>query len=99
MKNIFLIAINIFSKVLGPRPQGLWMGILTAAGSFARILGPIFVSEIYKEFGTYWTYGITALSLALAGIGTLLTYKRLVPLETRLKTDENSVVDEDNTKL
>merc|ERR1712176_318831 len=30
----------VFSKVIGPRPQGLWMGLLTAAGSFARILGP-----------------------------------------------------------
>ena len=75
------------------------MGILTAAGSFARILGPIFVSEIYKEFGTYWTYGITALSLALAGVGTLLTYKRLVPLESRLESDESNVADVDNSKL
>lgn len=61
------------------------MGIITAAGSFARILGPIFVSEIYKEFGTYWTYGLTALSLALATLGTVLTYRRLIPLEMRMK--------------
>ena len=40
--------------MVGPRPQGVWMGILTAAGSLARICGPVFVSEIYKEFGTYW---------------------------------------------
>ena len=61
------------------------MGIITAAGSFARILGPIFVSEIYKELGTYWTYGLTALSLALATLGTVLTYRRLIPLEMRMK--------------
>ena len=35
-------------QVVGPRPQGFWMGILTAAGSLARICGPVFVSEIYK---------------------------------------------------
>ena len=64
------------------------MGIITAAGSFARILGPIFVSEIYKEFGTYWTYGLTALSLALATLGTVLTYKRLIPLEMRMNRNE-----------
>jgi len=78
----------MFSKVLGPRPQGTWMGIITAAGSFARILGPIFVSEIYKEFGTYWTYGLTALSLALATLGTVLTYRRLIPLEMRMNREE-----------
>ena len=70
--------------MIGPRPQGLWMGFLTAAGSLARICGPVFVSEIYKEFGTYWTYGLTAISLALAIVGTLLTYTRLIPLEMRL---------------
>ena len=64
------------------------MGIITAAGSFARILGPIFVSEIYKEFGTYWTYGLTALSLALATLGTVLTYRRLIPLEMRMNREE-----------
>ena len=60
------------------------MGFLTAAGSLARICGPVFVSEIYKEFGTYWTYGLTAISLALAIAGSLLTYTRLIPMEMRL---------------
>ena len=77
------------------------MGILTAAGSLARICGPIFVSEIYKEFGTYWTFGITAVSLALATLGTLLTYKQLVPLETKLnkRSAEDNILKEDNSKL
>ena len=77
------------------------MGILTAAGSLARICGPIFVSEIYKEFGTYWTFGITAVSLALATVGTLLTYKQLVPLETKLnqRSADDNILEEDNSKL
>jgi hypothetical protein len=37
--------------------QGLWMGYLTAAGSSARVAGPIAVSLIYKEYGTYPTIG------------------------------------------
>ena len=86
-----LITITLLSKVIGPRPQGLWMGILTAAGSLARICGPIFVSMIYKEFGTYWTYGLTAISLAMAIAGTLATYTRLVPMQSRLtRISENS---------
>ena len=76
------------------------MGILTAAGSLARICGPIFVSEIYKEFGTYWTFGITAVSLALATLGTLLTYKQLVPLETKqTQRSADDILEEDNSKL
>jgi len=75
---------GIFSKVIGPRPQGLWMGLLTAVGSLARIVSPIFVSEIYKEFGTYWTFGLCAGSIVLATLVTLATYTRLVPLETRM---------------
>ena len=71
------------------------MGVLTAAGSLARICGPIFVSEIYKDFGTYWTFGITATSLGLAIIGTLLTYKKLVPANEMRKIS-NSTESEDS---
>nr|XP_019931028.2 major facilitator superfamily domain-containing protein 8-like isoform X2 [Aedes albopictus] len=46
----------VFSKLLGPRPQGTWMALLTCAGSAARILGPGSVT-IYVLFGTYWTFG------------------------------------------
>ncbi|XP_055591497.1 major facilitator superfamily domain-containing protein 8-like [Uranotaenia lowii] len=46
----------VYSKLLGPRPQGTWMALLTCAGSVARILGPGSVS-IYVLFGTYWTFG------------------------------------------
>ena len=81
---------GMFSKVIGPRPQGLWMGLLTAVGSLARIVSPIFVSEIYKEFGTYWTFGLCAGSIVLAMVVTLATYGRLVPLETRMARQEGS---------
>ena len=71
-------------QVIGPRPQGLWMGLLTAVGSLARIVSPIVVSEIYKEFGTYWTFDLCAGSIGLAMVVTLATYGRLVSLETRM---------------
>jgi len=90
----------ILSKVLGPRPQGLWMGILTSAGSLARIAGPIFVSEIYKEFGTYWTYGLCCMSLVLTMVASMITYKRMVPMETRIKNDNDAnYEEEENSRL
>ncbi|XP_039289123.1 major facilitator superfamily domain-containing protein 8 [Nilaparvata lugens] len=54
---------TIFSKILGPRPQGVWMGLLTGAGCLSRVLGPIFVSYVYTRFGTYWTFGITTVMM------------------------------------
>ncbi|KAF2367711.1 Major facilitator superfamily, partial [Trinorchestia longiramus] len=33
------LSTSLFSKMLGPQPQGLWMGVLTGVGSFARVTG------------------------------------------------------------
>ncbi|KAL3880090.1 hypothetical protein ACJMK2_032359, partial [Sinanodonta woodiana] len=46
-----VISYTIYSKILGPKPQGLWMGWLTAAGSLARTLGPVFVTLVYDAYG------------------------------------------------
>ncbi|XP_058458935.1 major facilitator superfamily domain-containing protein 8-like isoform X2 [Malaya genurostris] len=54
----------VFSKLLGPRPQGTWMALLTCAGSAARIVGPGSVTA-YVIVGTYWTFGA---STVLSGI-------------------------------
>jgi len=74
----------LFSKILGPRPQGTWMGLLTASGSLARILGPIAVSYVYEIKGTYWTFGICCGTMVLAGIATTAAFKRLIPMEARI---------------
>ena len=62
------------------------MGILTSAGSFARFVGPIFVTSIYNKFGPYLTIGLVVISLALALLSSIIFYKRLVPLKV---ADEN----------
>ncbi|XP_023341021.1 major facilitator superfamily domain-containing protein 8 [Eurytemora carolleeae] len=74
----------LFSKLIGPRPQGVWMGLFTSVGSLARICGPIFVSKIYQSYGTYWTFGLCILSLVISLVVSGLTYKRLIPIEDRL---------------
>ncbi|XP_043784178.1 major facilitator superfamily domain-containing protein 8 isoform X1 [Apis laboriosa] len=70
---------TIFSKVLGPRPQGVWMGFMTGAGCASRVLGPVFVSVIYTRFGTYHTFGITGLTLIVCMSWLQIVNKRLVP--------------------
>uniref|UniRef100_A0A2A4K6B2 Major facilitator superfamily (MFS) profile domain-containing protein n=1 Tax=Heliothis virescens TaxID=7102 RepID=A0A2A4K6B2_HELVI len=59
---------TIFSKVLGPRPQGVWQGVLTGAGCLSRALGPVFVSAVYARRGPVATFGSTA-ALTLGGAG------------------------------
>lgn len=72
---------TIFSKILGPRPQGVWMGLMTGAGCASRVLGPVFVGLIYTRYGTYQTFGLTGLMLIVAMIFIQILNKRLVPPE------------------
>ncbi|XP_075226310.1 CLN7/MFS domain-containing 8 isoform X2 [Lycorma delicatula] len=69
---------TIFSKILGPRPQGVWMGLLTGAGCLSRVLGPIFVSYIYTKFGTYWTFGITTAMMIIPMVWLQCVMDRIV---------------------
>jgi len=87
----------IFSKAIGPRPQGLWMGLLTATGSLARICGPIFVSYIYELWGTYWTMGICSVTLFAPMVLSIVFYKRLIPIETRLALEAEEETDKDTS--
>ncbi|XP_046742195.1 major facilitator superfamily domain-containing protein 8 isoform X1 [Diprion similis] len=70
---------TIFSKILGPRPQGVWMGLMTGAGCASRVMGPVFVGLIYTRYGTYQTFGVTGVTLVLGMISIEIIKKRLVP--------------------
>ena len=65
-------------------PQGLWLGWFAAAGSFARVVGPLLVTEIYQEFGTYAmliVVGVTMVRLGLDLIeGFTVKYIRVLLL-------------------
>lgn len=74
---------TIFSKILGPRPQGVWMGLLTGAGCASRVLGPVFVSFIYTRLGTYYTFGITGVMLIISMLWLQLVNKRLIAPELK----------------
>lgn len=59
---------TIFSKVLGPRPQGVWMGLMTGSGCFSRVLGPVCVGSLYTRLGTNWTFGFTSVMMLVSMI-------------------------------
>lgn len=56
-----------YNRVLGCRPQGLWLGLFSVSMLSARILGPIFTGNIYPQFGMYWTFGCGTV-IALLGM-------------------------------
>jgi ceroid-lipofuscinosis MFS transporter 7 len=45
---------SIYSKVLNPAFQGTKMGYLTAGGSLARMLGPLWAVMAYKYGGMFF---------------------------------------------
>ena len=72
---------SLYSKLLGPKPQGLYMGVLTGSGSLARVIGPIFFTRLYQEQGTYVTMSVVAGTLVISLLLFIFTYKRFVPLK------------------
>lgn len=58
------------------------MGFLTAAGSLARMVGPLFVTFLYDFTGPQITMGSIIGILALAIIALTVTCYRLVPFGT-----------------
>lgn len=76
---LLLVIINV-SVCLSS--QGIWMGWLTAAGSLARTLGPVFVSQVYDFFGPRVTFVSLIVVIILSIIGFIAVFRRLVPYST-----------------
>lgn len=81
---------TIFSKILGSRPQGVWMGFMTGSGCLSRVMGPVFVTYIYEEYGTIWTFGLTTIMMAVCLVWLLCFQKYLIPTEIKTRNDEEN---------
>lgn len=78
-----VMSYTLYSKILGPKPQGVYMGWLTASGSGARTLGPVFVSQVYTRLGPRWAFSLIC-SIVMAAIMLLSgMYKRLIAFSVR----------------
>ncbi|XP_037352166.1 major facilitator superfamily domain-containing protein 8 isoform X2 [Talpa occidentalis] len=78
-----VMSYSLYSKILGPEPQGVYMGWLTAAGSGARILGPVFISQAYTAWGPRWAFSLVCAVVALALALLAAVYRRLVAFSAR----------------
>uniref|UniRef100_A0A8C0HFE3 Major facilitator superfamily domain containing 8 n=1 Tax=Chelonoidis abingdonii TaxID=106734 RepID=A0A8C0HFE3_CHEAB len=78
-----VMSYTLYSKILGPKPQGIYMGWLTASGSGARILGPVFVSQIYTHFGPRWAFSLICGIIIFSLLVLEAAYKRLTAFSVR----------------
>ncbi|CRK92704.1 CLUMA_CG006231, isoform A [Clunio marinus] len=69
---------TLFSKILGSRPQGTWMGIMLAAGSMSRIIGPVIIVGGYTKFGTIWTFSVTTIVMIIPIVLLYMLRNRVV---------------------
>lgn len=79
---------TILSKILGPRPQGVWMGLFTGSGGFSRVVGPVLLSYLYTHLGIIWTFCSLGTFMALTVIWLLLLKHRLIPAVYNASVDE-----------
>jgi len=77
LANVMLF--TLYSKVLGPMSQGLWMGLLNSSGSAARMLGPIAIMQLFVNVGPRWMYAMCAAFLFGSCMIGLCFYDRLQP--------------------
>lgn len=69
----------IYSKVLNPSFQGTKMGWLTAGGSLARMLGPIWATHAFKIGGGELLFLGTDALVVISLIVLIIFYSRLAP--------------------
>ncbi|MBN3323727.1 MFSD8 protein, partial [Atractosteus spatula] len=78
-----VMSYTLYSKILGSKPQGVYMGWLTASGSGARTLGPVFVSQVYTILGPRWAFSLVCGLVLAATFLLVATYKRLIAFSVR----------------
>ncbi|KAF5303506.1 hypothetical protein FQR65_LT08205 [Abscondita terminalis] len=84
------LILSIFSKILGSRPQGVWMGLMMGSGSLSRALGPVFVTYVYTKFGTIWTFSITIAMMIFIIVCIYMCLNRFVPFDDKQRNDKPS---------
>lgn len=90
-----------FSKVLGPRPQGVWMGLIGGSNCAARMLGAIYVGWVYTGCGMYVTFGSTAVMVVVTMLWMwwFRDHFETVIAEQMLPTRETDVIPMDDDPL
>ena len=74
------------------------MGLLSAVGSVARIVGPLYVTAVFEHYGLRWCFGIIASITFAAFSFSAFSWIRLVPFgewrKSRASVSSEFYVDE-----
>jgi len=76
---VMVLTSSMYSKILGPSPQGVMQSWFGATGGVARIVSPLLVTYLYANFGPRWTFVSIDSLVVFAIIILLLTHRRLIP--------------------
>lgn len=60
------------------------MGLMTGSGCLSRVMGPVFVSYVYTELGTTWTFGMTTIMMAISMVWLFIVLDKLIPVEEQI---------------
>uniref|UniRef100_A0A1I7T286 MFS domain-containing protein n=1 Tax=Caenorhabditis tropicalis TaxID=1561998 RepID=A0A1I7T286_9PELO len=72
---------TLFSKVVGPRPQGTYQGVYQMAGSFGRMLAPLLMSATYTFYGPRVPWLILIGNFITVITAWILLRDKMVPFE------------------
>ncbi|UMM42486.1 hypothetical protein L5515_018301 [Caenorhabditis briggsae] len=72
---------TLYSKVVGPRPQGTYQGVYQTAGSFGRMLAPLLMSYTYTVFGPSVPWLVLIISYILLIALWIVLRERMVPFD------------------
>lgn len=93
LANVMLF--TIYSKILGPAPQGTWMGLINACGSLARTVGPIAISNAYAYGGLLYTYGLSTGFVGIALCIVICLRHRFIAYGTRQQGLKPSIYEDE----
>lgn len=65
------------------------MGLMTGSGCLSRVMGPVFVSFIYTEYGTIWTFSMTTVMMIFSMIWLYLFLNKLIVPDEKIELYQN----------
>ena len=77
------------------------MGYLTASGSFARIVGPIYIGAVYESLGQRFALLSVFVLLTIGSLMILIFYQKFVPFgsdEIRKRSSESTDANHNGVK-
>lgn len=82
---------TLYSKVVGPRPQGTYQGFFQMAGSIGRLLSPLLISNMYSFYGPRATWAIDIGFILSILFIWLIFHKKMIPFEKAQLARVNTV--------